>query len=72
MDAKEYFEFKYLEEIHEVFNELKALSDHYNTGLFSDNIFSDKGNAGVLSDFIFSIVSISDPYNDDGESDDEQ
>lgn len=71
MPALDFFEFKYLEEIHEVFNDLKALNGHYNTGLFSDNIFSEKGNAGALSDFIFSIVSIAEPYNDNGDSDEE-
>ena len=73
MTALDLFELKYLEEIHELFNELKTLNNHYNVGLFNDNIFSEKGNSGALSDFIFQIVSIDDPYiGDNGESDDER
>ena len=70
MTTLDFFELKYLEEIHELFNDLKTLNNHYNVGLFGDNIFTKKGNSGALSDFIFQIVSIDDPYiGDDSESD---
>ena len=70
INALDLFELKYLEEIHELFNDLKTLNNHYNVGLFNENIFSEKGNSGALSDFIFQIVSIDDPYiGDDSESD---
>ena len=70
MTTLDFFELKYLEEIHELFNDLKTLNNHYNVGLFNENIFSEKGNSGALSDFIFQIVSIDDPYiGDDSESD---
>ena len=73
MTALDLFELKYLEEIHELFNDLKTLNNHYNVGLFNDNIFSEKGNSGALSDFIFEIVSIDDPYiGDNSDSDDER
>tara|TARA_B100001094_G_scaffold59386_1_gene54857 strand:- start:42 stop:248 length:207 start_codon:yes stop_codon:yes gene_type:complete len=67
------FELKYLEEIHELFNDLKALNNHYNVGLFDDNIFSIKGNSGALSDFIFDLVNIDDPYvGENSDSDDDR
>ena len=70
INALDLFELKYLEEIHELFNDLKTLNNHYNVGLFNENIFSEKGNSCALSDFIFQIVSIDDPYiGDDSESD---
>ena len=72
MTALDLFELKYLEEIHELFNDLKALNNHYNVGLFDDNIFSIKGNSGALSDFIFDLVNIDDPYvgeNSDSDGD---
>ena len=73
MNALDLFELKYLEEIHELFNDLKALNNHYNVGLFDDNIFSIKGNSGALSDFIFNLVNIDDPYvGENSDSDDEK
>ena len=72
MNALDLFELKYLEEIHELFNDLKALNNHYNVGLFDDNIFSIQGNSGALSDFIFDLVNIDDPYvgeNSDSDGD---
>ncbi len=73
MTALDLFELKYLEEIHELFNDLKALNNHYNVGLFDDNIFSIKGNSGALSDFIFDLVNIDDPYvGENSDSDDDR
>ena len=72
MNALDLFELKYLEEIHELFNDLKALNNHYDVGLFDDNIFSEKGNSGALSDFIFEIVNIDDPYVGDNSDSDEE
>tara|TARA_B100000686_G_scaffold165165_1_gene172819 strand:+ start:1037 stop:1267 length:231 start_codon:yes stop_codon:yes gene_type:complete len=73
MNALDLFELKYLEEIHELFNDLKALNNHYNVGLFDDNIFSERGNSGALSDFIFDLVNIDDPYvGENSDSDDEK
>jgi len=73
MNALDLFELKYLEEIHELFNDLKALNNHYNVGLFDDNIFSTKGNSGAQSDFIFDLVNIDDPYvGENSDSDDEK
>ena len=73
MTALDLFELKYLEEIHELFNDLKTLNNHYNVGLFDDNIFSTKGNSGALSDFIFDLVNIDDPYiGENSDSDDER
>ena len=73
MNALDLFELKYLEEIHELFNDLKTLNNHYNVGLFDDNIFSIKGNSGALSDFIFDLVNIDDPYvGENSDSDDEK
>ena len=73
MNALDLFELKYLEEIHELFNDLKSLNNHYNVGLFDDNIFSIKGNSGALSDFIFDLVNIDDPYvGENSDSDDEK
>ena len=72
MNALDLFELKYLEEINELFNDLKALNNHYNVGLFDDNIFSERGNSGALSDFIFDLVNIDDPYvgeNSDSDGD---
>ena len=72
MNALDLFELKYLEEIHELFNDLKALNNHYNVGLFDDNIFSARGNSGSLSDFIFDLVNIDDPYfGENSDSDDD-
>ena len=72
MTALDLFELKYLEEIHELFNDLKALNNHYNVGLFDDNIFSERGNSGALSDFIFDLVNIDDPYvGENSDSDDD-
>tara|TARA_Y100000817_G_C16768870_1_gene505160 strand:+ start:738 stop:968 length:231 start_codon:yes stop_codon:yes gene_type:complete len=73
MNALDLFELKYLEEIHELFNDLKALNNHYSVGLFDDNIFSASGNSGALSDFIFDLVNIDDPYvGENSDSDDER
>ena len=73
MTALDLFELKYLEEIHELFNDLKALNNHYNVGLFDDNILSTKGNSGALSDFIFDLVNIDDPYvGENSDSDDDR
>ena len=72
MNALDLFELKYLEEIHELFNDLKALNNHYNVGLFDDNIFSERGNSGALSDFIFDLVNIDEPYvGENSDSDDD-
>ena len=72
MNALDLFELKYLEEIHELFNDLKSLNNHYNVGLFDDNILSTKGNSGSLSDFIFDLVNIDDPYvGENSDSDDD-
>ena len=72
MTALDLFELKYLEEIHELFNDLKLLNNHYNVGLFDDNIFSERGNSGALSDFIFELVNIDDPYvGENSDSDDD-
>tara|TARA_B100000900_G_scaffold415296_1_gene444660 strand:- start:1388 stop:1615 length:228 start_codon:yes stop_codon:yes gene_type:complete len=72
MTALDLFELKYLEEIHELFNDLKALNNHYNVGLFDDDIFSERGNSGALSDFIFDLVNIDDPYvGENSDSDDD-
>ena len=40
INALDLFELKYLEEIHELFNDLKTLNNHYNVGLFNYNIFN--------------------------------
>ena len=73
MNALDLFELKYLEEIHELFNDLKLLNNHYNVGLFDEDIFSIKGNSGALSDFIFDLVNIDDPYvGENSDSDDEK
>ena len=72
MNALDLFELKYLEEIHELFNDLKSLNNHYNVGLFDDNILSSSGNSGALSDFIFDLVNIDDPYvGENSDSDDD-
>jgi len=72
INALDLFELKYLEEIHELFNELKTLNNHYDVGLFDDNIFSARGNSGALSDFIFGLVNIDDPYvGENSDSDDD-
>ena len=71
INALDLFELKYLEEIHELFNDLKLLNNHYNVGLFDEDIFSIKGNSGALSDFIFDLVNIDDPYvGENSDSDD--
>ena len=72
INALDLFELKYLEEIHELFNDLKLLNNHYNVGLFDEDIFSIKGNSGALSDFIFDLVNIDDPYvGENSDSDDD-
>ena len=62
---KEYFELKYLEEIDELFNECKELTNFYNLTFLENKNFTN------FYEFITEHVMIYDLYNDESISDDE-
>ena len=64
MDNDDYFDLKYLEEIHSLFQELLQLSQFYNLNLFRTN-----NKSSDLHDFINSITELNefDNHNSDDE-----
>ena len=64
-DEQDYFELKYLEEINELFNEIKDVNDYFNLRLLDHKNFID------FYDFIQGNVTICDMYNDESISDNE-
>ena len=67
MDSEEqgYFELKYLEEINELFNEIKEVNHYFNLRLLDHKTFID------FYEFIQRNVNIYDMYNDESISDNE-
>ena len=67
---KDFFELKYLEEISELFNELKGMDNYYGSNLFDNNNYTD------LFEFIENhiiicendILSEEDIYNEENKS----
>ena len=62
MSDSDYFELKYLEEIHELFLSLKQKSELFNLGLFQKN-----DNFMDLFDFLFDSIEMNNEEDSEGE-----
>ena len=66
MSNYEYFELKYLEEVNDLFLNIKELNGHYNLGLFQGK----RDNPTDLLEFIFERIAVLDEGSDAEEEED--